>query len=82
MLKYVGRQEFSKEGGNKMMSPENKRTQRMNNNNGENEMPLVDNASIFLRTPSYKENAQGNYFDGAMGNSENKINVSPFFNKK
>ena len=47
----------------------------------ENEMP-IDNASLFLRTPGMKNGGQSGIKDGFLANSENKINVSPFFNKK
>ncbi len=50
--------------------------------NIENENTILDNASLFLRTPGDKNNSQINLLDGFLANSENKMNVSPFFNKK
>ncbi len=54
----------------------------------ENEPP-IDHASMFLRTPGNNKNQMsankggvGTFFEGLLANSENKMNVSPFFNKK
>ncbi len=65
-----------------MMSPDHKKQGRMTNQMLDNEGVMIDNPSIFLRTPSYKGNFINSFMEGNMGNSENKMNVSPFFNKK
>ena len=42
---------------------------------------IIDNPSIFLRTPAYK-GGLSNFLEMGLAGSENKMNVSPFFNKK
>lgn len=55
-----------------------------NNKEGENNQD-VDTSSMFLKTPKDKFEYMGSAHrenGGGLHNSENKINVSPFFMKK
>lgn len=47
----------------------------------ENEPPMMDAPSIFLKTPREKF-SNPSCIDNFLANSGHKINVSPFFHKK